>query len=256
MTNFSLRDQLSLALFNGQNQRSYFKSYPRIYSLFPQRNPGSIRVLLESLRVSGCVQKIEQGGEICFALTNSGREDFLGPYLEKIFQADLASNNEYWDHNYHLILVHVPEIERDIRFQIKELLYKFGFRLWQQSIWLSPRLPREVLKQVQKRRWEKYLFHIKAISLSQPGNGQNSIYELWQLSQLRKNYQALIKKSEDLLKTISIDVVRYNILADWESEFLQNLRRDPLFSDQFFNLSHVREKAARIFINLSKKEIL
>ena len=206
--------------------------------------------------MSGLVQKIEQRGEILFALTNSGREGFLGSYLEKIYQADLASNSEYWDRNYHLILVHVPEAERDVRFQIKEFFYKFGFRLWQQSIWLSPRLPKNIFKQVQKRHWERYLFHVRATSFAQPGNGQNFVYELWQLSQLRKNYQALIKKSEELQKMISIDVVRYNILADWGSEFLQNLRKDPLFSDQFYNLSDVREKASRIFINLSKKEIL
>lgn len=267
MINF--KNKLLLALFNGQNSSFNYKNYQLLYALFPQQNPASIRIMLEVLKKEGMVEKIEHNNKVSFNINSFGRQQLLGTILDRFYQeenkeqkekkiavnAKIIKNNE-WDGKYRLLIVHVPEVKRTTRQRIKELLYKEGFRHWQQSIWLYPLTVQRVWIEIKKRRWVEYISLVETNTLFQADKENTWPLNLWNLINLRKNYQSLIKKTVQFSEMNHIDAFRYTNLEEWELELLDNFKQDPLFPDKFFELGNLRETALRIFLQLVKKPIL
>lgn len=83
---------------------------------------------LKRLRERGWIIKDSANtNEVIFKLTDLGR-DALGMDIE-----------EEWDGKYRIVMFDIPEQKRVIRNLFRRRLKDWGFRMWQQSIWITKR---------------------------------------------------------------------------------------------------------------------
>ncbi len=245
MDHISLKEQITLALFNGSSLSSIsYRSYDFLYGLFPQVNPAAIRVSVNELVGEGKIREQKINGKLYFALSNP-----------PIYPAKPeGQSGASWDNNFIFAVINVPEKRRVKRARLRELLTKANFRMWQAGIWLSPVSNIELEKHISAENLTGYINFIKGSFILSPEALAKG--DLWNLPQLKKTYQELIEESQSLLGLTHFDVIRYGSLVAWEENFLQNIKNDPFFPDEFFELGNLREKVVKMFVELSQKPLI
>lgn len=243
MDHLSFKEQITLALYNGGNLSSIsYRSYDFLYGLFPKANPAAIRVSVGELVDEGKIREQKINGKHYFALSNPA----IYPAKPE------GQSGASWDNNFIFAVINVPEKKRVKRARLRELLTKANFRLWQAGIWLSPIANPELQKRIYAEKLEGFVNFINGNFLVK----ENDIFKLWSLPQRKKIYEELKEEAKPLLGLTHFDVIRYGSLVAWEEKFLRNVKNDPLFPDEFFEIGNLREKVIKIFKELSQKPLI
>lgn len=83
---------------------------------------------LKRLREGGFIKEEEQGKEMIVKLTDLGKEA-LGPVFD----------DSKWDGKWRIVIFDIPEKLRIVRNLFRRRLKDWGFRIFQQSVWITKR---------------------------------------------------------------------------------------------------------------------
>lgn len=88
----------------------------------------ALSAAIKRLREGGLVEKKIDQRKIILKLTELGRE-----YLED------DSQQFRWDGKWRIVIFDIPENQRVVRNLFRRRLKNWGFRIWQQSVWITKR---------------------------------------------------------------------------------------------------------------------
>lgn len=98
------------------------------YGTGKQVNKSELSQAIKRLREKGLIIKdIKNDNQIFFKLSDYGRELIEG------------EKEEEWDGKWRIVIFDIPEQKRIIRNLFRRRLKAWGFRKWQQSVWVSQR---------------------------------------------------------------------------------------------------------------------
>lgn len=104
------------------------KEFHREYGLADKASDNAIRSALKRLKKKGCLEKIERKGSISYRITERGKNKIE----RKIFDRDV------WDGKWRVVMFDIPEEEKRIRDNLRNVLIASGFKYFQKSVWLTP----------------------------------------------------------------------------------------------------------------------
>lgn len=102
-----------------------YHSYRYHYG-YPELKKSSLAAALKRLREAGFIEKGIDEGRVIFKLTNLGRE---------LIQPEFDESK--WDGKWRIVMFDIPENKRGVRDLLRRRLKVWGFKNWQQSIWIT-----------------------------------------------------------------------------------------------------------------------
>ena len=111
-------------------------NYKYFYGV-PDVKKSALSSAIRRLRVAGYIQKEVNTGKIIFKLTKLGKEAIPSEFDES-----------KWDGKWRIVIFDIPEEKRIIRNLFRRNLKKWGFKKWQQSVWINKQDVTEKLKRL------------------------------------------------------------------------------------------------------------
>lgn len=96
------------------------KDYPKHQKLFYDT--------IYRLKTEGCLEEVEKNGEKKYQTTLKGKVKIL-----RFFKKDKT-----WDKKWRIVIFDIPETKKKMRNFFRKKLYELGFRILQESVWISP----------------------------------------------------------------------------------------------------------------------
>lgn len=129
-----------MAFFPPQYARSYGYSY-----LYPHLYKRRDRYTYEWSRLQrrGLIQK---NGDI-YRLTSKGEKEAFFAFLEA-GKRNYQPHKERWDGHWRIIFFDIPEKQRRMRDELRDMLKTIGFKEFQQSVWIYPYRVPNFLKEI------------------------------------------------------------------------------------------------------------
>jgi phenylacetic acid degradation operon negative regulatory protein len=151
-----------------------------------------------------------------------------------------------WDHRLYLVTYDIPETRKNDRELLREYLKRIGAGMIQESVWLTPYNPREVLREfIEERKLRG------AIIISDVGKdgsiGEEDIKDLvirvYRLNEINKKYQEFLEKFDDSQAKL------------WEVAFSYwaILKNDPQLPFELLPSDWLGEKAQQLFLKFQAK---
>lgn len=185
-----------LAFVFDQYQKISIKNYYRALYFpggYPKRE--SLHKLVYRLTKIKQIEKEVKNGEVFLTLTSKGGSFFN----EKISLQTLAKKE--WDRKWRLVIFDIKEIERKLRDNLRELLKKWGFAMWQESVYISPH---PILKEIDEFLKVNKLFP-KVVTMEAEivgiKNHDRFAWVVFKLGNLEKKYLEIKNKILALKKT-------------------------------------------------------
>lgn len=82
---------------------------------------------LQRLREGGLVDESRDSGEVIIRLTELGKASLEG----------VVGIEEEWDGYWRVVIFDIPEKQRVVRNLLRRKLKEWGFKKWQQSVWIT-----------------------------------------------------------------------------------------------------------------------
>ena len=101
--------------------------YYRYHYGAPDLKKSALAAALKRLRENGLVEVDHDSGKLVVKLTNLGK-DALG---------DVAGQDEKWDGYWRIVIFDIPEKHYVVRNLFRRKLKEWGFKKWQQSVWVT-----------------------------------------------------------------------------------------------------------------------
>lgn len=92
----------------------------------PELKKSTLSAALKRLREAGYIEKDVDEGKIIFKLTSIGK-DVIHPEFDE----------SKWDGRWRIVMFDIPENKRTVRDLFRRRLKEWGFKNWQQSIWIT-----------------------------------------------------------------------------------------------------------------------
>ncbi|MBI4999832.1 CRISPR-associated endonuclease Cas2 [Candidatus Gottesmanbacteria bacterium] len=151
-----------------------------------------------------------------------------------------------WDHRLYLVTYDIPETRKNDRELLREYLKRIGAGMIQESVWLTPYNPREVLREfIEERKLRG------AIIISDVGKdgsiGEEDIKDLvirvYRLNEINKKYQEFLEKFADSQAKL------------WEValSYWAILKNDPQLPFELLPSDWLGEKAHQLFLKFQAK---
>lgn len=80
------------------------------------------------LKDEGYLEEVEKNGEKKLEITLKGKVK-IGRFLKK---------DKVWDNKWRIVIFDIPEEKKSMRNFFRKKLYELGFRILQESVWISP----------------------------------------------------------------------------------------------------------------------
>lgn len=93
----------------------------------PELKKSALAAALKRLREGGLVDESTDSGEVIIRLTELGKTSLEG----------LAGLEEKWDGYWRIVIFDIPEKQRVVRNLLRRKLKEWGFKKWQQSVWVT-----------------------------------------------------------------------------------------------------------------------
>lgn len=110
----------------------------------PELKKSSLSQALSRLRLNGYIDREVREGKVIFKLTTLGKDA-------------LGIDNEPWDRKWRIVIFDIPENKRRIRDLFRRRLKAWGFKNWQQSVWLTKNNVtnklRNLIRELEIDRW-------------------------------------------------------------------------------------------------------
>jgi phenylacetic acid degradation operon negative regulatory protein len=157
-------------------------------------------------------------------VTNEKRGRLYFPTITKLGKQRLRASlpfyqeNRPWDGRIYLITFDIPENVRSTRNQLRQFLMKIGCKLLQESVWITPYNPRELINE-----WVREHKIPGTIVVSDTGHdggiGEDTMQDLlirvYKLEELNDRYQEFLEEVQERNKPPTILISRYlSILKD------------------------------------------
>jgi DNA-binding transcriptional regulator PaaX len=186
----------SLAFVFDQYKKISIKNYYRNFYFFgdPPKRESLHKLVYRMIKVKE-IEKVEKEGEVYLKLTNKGGNFFN----EKISLKNLSEKE--WDRKWRLVIFDIKEIERNLRDKLREKLKKWGFAMWQESVYISPHPILEAIDEflkVKKLFPKVVTLEAKAIGIKNP---DRFAWVIFKLGELENKYLALKKRIKEMKKT-------------------------------------------------------
>jgi DNA-binding transcriptional regulator PaaX len=182
---------LTGASFGKSGSKGVYDTFYEADQELKKCNHQTIRNALSSLKKQHMVSLAKRGNLYNAQITRAGLirlNQFLPQYDQK----------RLWDNRIYLITYDISEEARTKRNRFRIFLYKIGCRLLQESTWITPYNPRELVNQCVKQHNIPGTIIVSDIG-KDGGIGETTIDELIQkvynLDQLNKRYQLFIQKA-------------------------------------------------------------
>jgi CRISPR-associated endonuclease Cas2 len=101
----------------------------------------NLRTTVDRLKRSGRLERVERGDRVVYQLSDGARTQIRRYTFSK----------KRWDGKWRLVAFDIPEQRRRARDVLRERLYEFGFRQFQESVWIAPF---DVLEEIRELRQE------------------------------------------------------------------------------------------------------
>lgn len=102
-----------------------YHHYRYKYSI-PELKKSALAAAVKRLREAGYIEKEVSEGEVILKLTGLGK-DALGTKF----------NESDWDGKWRIVIFDIPENKRRVRDLFRRRLKEWGFKNWQQSVWIT-----------------------------------------------------------------------------------------------------------------------
>jgi len=165
-----------------------------------------------------------------------------------------------WHRRWTMVVFNIPEEGKRIRDQIRYQLKKYGFSIWQNSLWISPHaLPKELAQ---------YFFNhglserVKVFYGNLPSKDEEELVaSVWQIKRLEKQYQNFIQEAKRRFKRLKrlenlnsdLKEKALDLLAKiTEIKYLEIFKQDPKLPRPLLPRDWVGLRAFRIYQQLEK----
>jgi phenylacetic acid degradation operon negative regulatory protein len=164
--------------------------------------------------------------------------------LKKKFPLLIIKNNQ-WDGFFRVVVYDIEEERKRVRDYLRENLKKFGFGMFQKSVWISPHnFLREIKKIIEKANlkgrviyFETRNFYIKDI--------KELAKKIWPIEKLNEQYKELYNK---LLKYYSLKKTsdRVKVLKSLQEKIINLYFQDPFLPKEFLPDDWKREEVVAL----------
>lgn len=201
-------------------------------------NYETIKRALERAREKGWIKRTKRK-RVWPEITKTGKQRLasLIPQYDK---------NRVWDKRLYLITYDIPEKRKKDREFLREKLKRLGSGLVQESVWLTPYNPREILEEfIEERKLRGTIIISDVGPDGSIGNEdiKDLIIRLYRLDEINKAYKKFIEKYENFK------------IKDTEVYFayLKILRDDPQLPFELLPSYWLGESAYKVFLQISSK---
>lgn len=187
-------------------------------------------------------------------ITYKKRNNLYNPEITKLGRERLSNTlpsyekKRYWDGKIYLVTYDIPEKYSYKRNKLRYFLKKIGAVLLQESIWLTPYNPRELINEfIQEQNISGTIIvsHIGSDGGIGETNIQDLLVRLFSLDKLNERYQNFIIESKKNIRSRSLIFLYLSILKD-----------DPQLPFELLPRAWLGDKAYLIYENLTKEYIL
>ena len=207
------------------------------------------RQALNRLAGDGWIAAEREGRRVRWALTAHGRT-LLAEGAERIYS--FGRDRDSWDGRWLVLLVSVPETQRDLRHRLRNGLTWAGLGSPAPGVWVSPHLSREAEA---KHVVEELGLDAAAFSFSGPFAGVGSeramVEQAWHLGDLAAAYEQFVRQFAGLRPRAADDVLFAQIrLVD---EWRRFPRLDPQLPLEMLPPHWIGLRAANVFDDLHRQ---
>jgi len=207
------------------------------------------RQALNRLAGDGWIAAEREGRRVRWALTAHGRT-LLAEGAERIYS--FGRDRDSWDGRWLVLLVSVPETQRDLRHRLRNGLTWAGLGSPAPGVWISPHLSREAEA---KHVVEDLGLDAAAFSFSGPFAGVGSeramVEQAWHLGDLAAAYEQFVRQFAGLRPQAPDDVLFAQIrLVD---EWRRFPRLDPQLPMEMLPPHWIGLRAANVFDDLHRQ---
>jgi DNA-binding transcriptional regulator PaaX len=195
----------------GKNTRNSYQAFIEADKALGEINYQSFKRALDRLRKGNFLSFQKKRNCLEIEISKQGRERLLATvpsYQEK----------RIWDKKLYLITYDIPEKKSRDRDALRYFLRKIGCEILQESVWITPYNPSEILADfVKERRLEETIL-VSDLGLEGTIGGEDIkslVRRIYKLDSLNSRYREFIEKySGGNFPKTAISFAFYNILAD------------------------------------------
>lgn len=217
-------------------------------SCFPEKKNDEILNTLFKLESEGAIHKSFIGRTKYLSLLDKGMERLHGrmKYIDFL--------REKWDSRFRMVLFDIPESDRKIRDQCRNILVEMGCVCWQRSVFISPHsIEDKVLSEARKMGVAKEV-NVMLVDSPMGIDREGWVWDLWKLWQINDSYNFFINRAMSLLEG------KISSYKKWVLE-CQSLRfsyytllcNEPFLPPQLTGKVYLFEKADECYSLLGKK---
>ena len=128
MKKLTLTQKILLFIDNNQDLYTAISRPSLVGKDYPRKSNQIFYNAVYRLKEEGCLEEIEKNGEKRYRATLKGKA--------KIFR--FFKKDKKWDGKWRIVIFDIPEEKKKMRNFFRKKLYELGFRILQESVWISP----------------------------------------------------------------------------------------------------------------------
>lgn len=248
--NLSLKTKILLSL----SLNSFLKKgnnlplpYWFLHSCFPQIEEKRILNSIFKLESENCLFRSFIGKTSYISITEKGEERLSARIKFVNFL------REKWDGKFRMILFDIPESDRKIRDQFRNILLELGCVCWQKSVFVTTHLIENLIaKEVKKLGIED---EVCVMLIDGPLNDRERwVWDLWKLEPINNSYNFFISQARSLLEGKISNYDRW-VLDCQRARFGYYilLCKEPFLPSVLMGKNYLLEKAEECYGSLGKK---
>lgn len=223
------------------NEMSFSTSYKRL--IWPGYKPDSLVNLVKKMIKEGEIKEDFSG----YKITNLGRK-VLEDFVPVRRFASLK-----WDGWWRLIVFDIPESKRVVRNKLRRLLNKYGYGVWQKSIYLSPHpVTKEVNEYLKKNNLDRWVICLECRQVGGMDDKKVAA-EVFKVEERLARYWRLVKRGDQLVASGANKTELKEWVDDWQKESLS----DPLLPKELDSsgIVKLREELVRLMKKIIDRKV-
>jgi len=213
-----------------------YNPYPYVYkSLGVSHTKESLKRGIQELIKKGLVEGNKDDG---LRLTSAGAE---------VKQRLLRARSEDWDGKWRAVFFDIPEVQRDLRDNLRFELKKLGFGLWQRSVWITPfDIGKELGSYLRKEKISNFVEILVGERVGDLSDREFAA-RVWPLDKVNEGYKDLLGGWVEELKKESSAEERLLVAISFHSRYLILLEDDPRLPLELLPDDWIGAEAEKLF---------
>jgi phenylacetic acid degradation operon negative regulatory protein len=216
---------------------------PKIFYTGPIEDFFSYRTFYNkttALYKKGYIKRLGTGKFLCL-------KQFRYKYLDSDLDKRTLKCDQKWDKKWHLIIYDIPENKAVERNALRKYLENLGFGKAQNSCWVSCyNFSEDIYKFCLEHKIADYICIYQG-NFFAGKNIDNLIEDIWHLSKLNEQYQAIIDRAQEYIRDLETKQVNGNDFYEKYFRLFHDLKNlllaDPFLPKEFVTIHALRENA-------------